>query len=148
MIDPTLEPPCRLASEKYRVRRFCPAATYHKNSRFAPGRGVGLGPTIRVTGPWNTSNITPLLVSHWWSHGHGVVHLLPKRGIVVQRYVVRLSLDLVAQMDRNLFDSDLEPRTRKNLLNRRCFDYGPLSGHYSKKMQDTVAASAVGWNAA
>ena len=40
MIDPALEPPCRLVSEKYRVRGWTPAATYHKVSRFAPGRGA------------------------------------------------------------------------------------------------------------
>jgi hypothetical protein len=41
MIEPALEPPCRLVSEKYRVRGRYPAATYHKNLRFTPGRGAG-----------------------------------------------------------------------------------------------------------
>ena len=47
MIDPALEAPCRLVSEKYRVRGCITAATYHKVSRFAPGRGPGW-PTIGV----------------------------------------------------------------------------------------------------
>jgi hypothetical protein len=47
MIDPALEPSCRLVSEKYKVRGWIPAATYHKVSRFAPGRGAGC-PTIVV----------------------------------------------------------------------------------------------------
>ena len=46
--DPALEAPCRLVSEKYRVRGCAPVATYHKNSRFAPGRGAGW-PTIYVS---------------------------------------------------------------------------------------------------
>jgi hypothetical protein len=47
MIDSALESPCRLnlVTDKYRVRGWYPAATYHKNSRFAPGRGAGW-PTI------------------------------------------------------------------------------------------------------
>jgi hypothetical protein len=40
MIDPTLEPLCRLVSEKYRVWGWTPIATYHKVSRFASGRGA------------------------------------------------------------------------------------------------------------
>ena len=50
MIDPALEPPCRIVSEKYRVRGWITAATYHKVSRFAPGQGPGC-PTIVYTGP-------------------------------------------------------------------------------------------------
>ena len=41
MIDPALEPPRLLVSEKYRVRERYHTATYHKVSRFTPGRGVG-----------------------------------------------------------------------------------------------------------
>ena len=51
MIDPALEAPCRLVSEKYRVRGCISAATYHKVSRFAPGRGPGW-PTIGVHTPY------------------------------------------------------------------------------------------------
>ena len=49
MIDPTLQPPCRLVSEKYRVRGWNAATTYHKVPRFAPGRGAG----------WPTSTSIP-----------------------------------------------------------------------------------------
>jgi hypothetical protein len=49
MMDPASEPPYRLVSEKYRVRGWYPAATYHKVSRFAPDRGAGC-PTI--TAKW------------------------------------------------------------------------------------------------
>jgi hypothetical protein len=76
MIDPTLEVPCHLVSEKYRVRGWYHATTYHKVSRFAPGRGA----------------IWPTILYLWY---YKVLHLRYQNlalGKLIGRYIIKLEL--------------------------------------------------------
>ena len=77
MIDPTLEPPCRLVSEKYRVRGWYPAQIFITIQDLRPaGRRVGL-PYLAEVLIQLLYNCLLLNVRFYISTGAGPPHLTP-----------------------------------------------------------------------